>query len=77
MAVQLVSVISKDNIPLYFRSYGVANELELHLQYLVHACLDIIEEETSWEATPSTHSDPREYYLGLLSFTEDHKMYPF
>ena len=30
----------------------------------------------SWEATPSAHSDPREYYLGLLSFTEDHKMYP-
>jgi hypothetical protein len=39
--------------------------------------LDIIEEETSWEATPSTHSDPREYYLGLLSFTEDHKIYGY
>lgn len=30
----------------------------------------------SWEASPSAHSDPREYYLGLLSVTEEYKVYP-
>lgn len=30
----------------------------------------------SWEASPSAHSDPRDYYLGLLSVTEEYKVYP-
>ena len=64
-------------MPIYFRSYGVPSDADLNLQQIVHTSLDIIEEETSWEATSSTYSDPRDYYLGLLTPTEDHKVYGY
>ncbi|TMW54761.1 hypothetical protein DOY81_000292 [Sarcophaga bullata] len=68
-----ISIIGKDNAPLYLNTTDMDKELEL--QYRVHAALDVIEEKCQ----PVTKGTPesKEVYLGLLYATETHKIYGF
>ncbi|XP_002159058.1 trafficking protein particle complex subunit 2-like protein [Hydra vulgaris] len=68
-----VAVVGKDNEPLYVHTSSPDTDLKFH--YIIHTCLDVIEEKTS-SLTKSTQ-DPRELYLGLLYPTEDYKVYGY
>lgn len=61
------------NYPLYILTTSPQPELKFH--YIVHTCLDVIEEKASSLAKAAT--DPREHYLGLLYPTEDYKVYGY
>ncbi|KAK4311939.1 hypothetical protein Pmani_016605 [Petrolisthes manimaculis] len=68
-----VSVIGKENSPLYVW-VGSGRE-ELHLHYLAHTGLDVIQEKiTSVTKTPG---DTRDLYLGLLYATEEYKVFGY
>ncbi|XP_011205186.1 PREDICTED: trafficking protein particle complex subunit 2-like protein isoform X2 [Bactrocera latifrons] len=68
-----ISIIGKDNAPLYLTTADMDKELEL--QYRVHAALDVVEEKCQpiSKATPES----KELYLGMLYSTETHKIYGF
>ncbi|KAM7344771.1 trafficking protein particle complex subunit 2-like protein [Cochliomyia hominivorax] len=68
-----ISIIGKDNAPLYLSTTDMDKELEL--QYRVHAALDVIEEKCQPVAKGTPES--KEVYLGLLYATETHKIYGF
>ena len=36
------------NFPLYLRTVEPQNETDLQFQYLVHTCIDVIEEKGEW-----------------------------
>lgn len=72
MAVS-VAVVGRDNEPLYIHTKYAEPNLQFH--YIVHTCLDVIEEKTS--TLTKTSQDPRELYLGLLYPTEDFKVYGY
>lgn len=61
------------NSPLYVW-VGSGRE-ELHLHYLAHTGLDVIQEKVA--AVSKTPGDTRELYLGLLYASEEYKVYPF
>ncbi|KAK3859461.1 hypothetical protein Pcinc_034439 [Petrolisthes cinctipes] len=66
-------VIGKENSPLYVW-VGSGRE-ELHLHYLAHTGLDVIQEKiTSVTKTPG---DTRDLYLGLLYATEEYKVFGY
>ncbi|XP_066943863.1 trafficking protein particle complex subunit 2-like protein [Macrobrachium rosenbergii] len=67
-----VSVIGKENSPLYVW-VGSGRE-ELHLHYLAHTALDVIQEKV---AAVSKTPDTRELYLGLLYASEEYKVYGY
>ncbi|XP_002736266.1 trafficking protein particle complex subunit 2-like protein [Saccoglossus kowalevskii] len=68
-----VSVIAKENYPLYIKTIPTENELKFH--YTVHTCLDVVEEKVS--SVSKSVNDLRELYLGLLYPTEDYKVYGY
>ncbi|EAT36697.1 AAEL008223-PA [Aedes aegypti] len=68
-----VSIIGKENSPLYIATASADKEIEL--QYQVHASLDVIEEKCSTGQKQS--ADGRELYLGLLNSTEIYKIYGY
>lgn len=68
-----ISVVGRDNEPLYIHSLLPESDLKFH--YIVHTCLDVIEEKTALLTKPS--QDPRELYLGLLYPTEDYKVFGY
>ena len=76
LAVQLLAVHFQPNlrqfmdgvVNLNIVSFYTVQRVSFHDWF--HPCA------ASWEASPSAHSDPREYYLGLLSVTEEYKVYP-
>ncbi|XP_065065249.1 trafficking protein particle complex subunit 2-like protein [Rhopilema esculentum] len=68
-----VAVIANENYPLYILTTSPQPELKFH--YIVHTCLDVIEEKAS--SLTKASNDPRELYLGLLYPTEDYKVYGF
>ena len=72
MAVS-VAVVGRNNEPLYIYTNNPEPDLKFH--YIVHTCLDVIEERTS--SLTKTSQDPRELYLGLLYPTEDYKVYGY
>lgn len=72
MAVS-VAVVGRDNEPLYIYTKNPEPNLKFH--YIVHTCLDVIEERTS--SLTKASQDPRELYLGLLYPTEDYKVYGY
>lgn len=67
-----VAVIGKENSPLYVW-VGSGRE-ELHLHYLAHTALDVIQEKV---AAVSKTPDTRELYLGLLYASEEYKVYGY
>lgn len=67
-----VAVIGKENSPLYVW-VGSGRE-ELHLHYLPHTALDVIQEKV---AAVSKTPDTRELYLGLLYASEEYKVYGY
>ena len=77
MAIVCVAVISKQNFPLYLRTADPQNETDLQFQYLVHTCIDVIEEKVSTLSSPKGANDPREHYLGLLYPSEQYKVYGY
>ena len=72
MAVS-IAVVGRDNEPLYIHTIHEETDLKFH--YIVHTCLDVIEEKTTSSSKAS--QDPRELYLGLLYPTEDYKVYGY
>ncbi|XP_045135846.1 trafficking protein particle complex subunit 2-like protein isoform X3 [Portunus trituberculatus] len=68
-----VAVIGKENSPLYVW-VGSGRE-ELHLHYLAHTGLDVIQEKVA--AVSKTPGDTRELYLGLLYASEEYKVVKF
>ncbi|XP_037956472.1 trafficking protein particle complex subunit 2-like protein [Teleopsis dalmanni] len=66
-----ISIVGKDNAPLYFSTSDMEKELEL--QYRVHAALDVVEEKC--QPSNKGTSDSKELYLGLLYSTEANKMW--
>lgn len=36
------------NFPLYLRTVDPQNETDLQFQYLVHTCIDVVEEKGQW-----------------------------
>ncbi|CAH1779537.1 unnamed protein product [Owenia fusiformis] len=68
-----VSVIAKENYPLFIKTIPTENELKFY--YTVHTSLDVVEEKVS--AVGKTANDLRELYLGLLYPTEDYKVYGY
>ncbi|XP_055917695.1 trafficking protein particle complex subunit 2-like protein [Eupeodes corollae] len=68
-----ISIIGKDNAPIYLATTDLDKELEL--QYQVHAALDVVEEKCL--PTPKATPESKELYLGLLYTTETHKIYGF
>ncbi|XP_063801586.1 trafficking protein particle complex subunit 2-like protein isoform X1 [Pseudophryne corroboree] len=68
-----VSVIAKENYPLYIHSIPSENQLKFH--YTVHTSLDVVDEKIS--AMGKALVDQRELYLGLLYPTEDYKVYGY
>ena len=72
MAVS-VAVVGRDNEPLYIHTKNPEPNLQFH--YIVHTCLDVIEEKTL--SSTKASQDPRELYLGLLYPTEDFKVYGY
>lgn len=68
-----VSVIGKENSPLYVW-VGSGRE-ELHLHYLAHTGLDVIHEKVATVA--KTPGDTRELYLGLLYASEEYKVFGY
>ena len=57
------------NSPLFLRC--VNSELELQFHYIVHTCLDFVEEKIV--QSNKSGSDVRELYLGLLYTNEEVK----
>lgn len=72
MAVS-IAVVGRDNEPLYIHTLQKEPDLKFH--YIVHTCLDVIEEKTT--SLTKASQDPRELYLGLLYPTEDYKVYGY
>ena len=70
MAVS-IAVVGRDNEPLYIHSQEDA-DADLKFHYIVHTCLDVIEEKTT--SLSKASQDPKELYLGLLYPTEDYKV---
>ncbi|KAK8388960.1 hypothetical protein O3P69_020725 [Scylla paramamosain] len=68
-----VAVIGKENSPLYVW-VGSGRE-ELHLHYLAHTGLDVIQEKVA--AVSKTPGDTRELYLGLLYASEEYKVFGY
>ncbi|XP_042218213.1 trafficking protein particle complex subunit 2-like protein [Homarus americanus] len=68
-----VAVIGKENSPLYVW-VGSGRE-ELHLHYLAHTALDVIQEKVA--AVNKTPGDTRELYLGLLYASEEYKVFGY
>ncbi|XP_045593422.1 trafficking protein particle complex subunit 2-like protein [Procambarus clarkii] len=68
-----VAVIGKENSPLYVW-VGSGRE-ELHLHYLAHTGLDVIQEKVA--AVNKTPGDTRELYLGLLYASEEYKVFGY
>ncbi|NP_001279440.1 trafficking protein particle complex subunit 2-like protein [Callorhinchus milii] len=68
-----VSVIAKQNYPLYIKTVPMEKQLKFH--YTVHTSLDVVEEKIS--AVGKALVDQRELYLGLLYPTEDYKVYGY
>jgi len=68
-----VAVIGRENDPLYIHTIYPEPELKFH--YIVHTCLDVIEEKAA--SLTKASQDPRELYLGLLYPTEDYKVYGY
>lgn len=61
MSVFCVAYVGKFNEPLYFYSKEDTSE-NLHLQMIVHSCLDIVEERKKrWE-----HPNPPDYCDGFM-----------
>nr|CAG4645921.1 EOG090X0HN8 [Lynceus sp. MCZ IZ 141354] len=68
-----VGIISKENSPLLVQCVNPAQELQYH--YLVHTCLDFVEEKIA--LSNKSVSEIRELYLGLLHSAEEFKAYGF
>ncbi|XP_068928412.1 trafficking protein particle complex subunit 2-like protein [Petaurus breviceps papuanus] len=68
-----ITVITKENYPLYIQSIPAEHELKFH--YTVHTSLDVVNEKVS--AMGKALVDQRELYLGLLYPTEDYKVYGY
>nr|CAG4638833.1 EOG090X0HN8 [Cyclestheria hislopi] len=68
-----ISFIGKENSPLFLRCTSPEQELQFH--YIVHTCLDFVEEKIA--QSNKSGSDLRELYLGLLYTTEEVKAYGF
>lgn len=68
-----MAVIGKENSPLYVW-VGSGRE-ELHLHYLAHTGLDVIQEKVA--AVSKTPGDTRELYLGLLYASEEYKVFGY
>uniref|UniRef100_U5EV47 Trafficking protein particle complex subunit 2-like protein n=1 Tax=Corethrella appendiculata TaxID=1370023 RepID=U5EV47_9DIPT len=66
-----ISIIAKNNSPLYIATADLDKEIEL--QYRVNASLDVVEEKCLQKQTP----DSRDLYLGLLYATETYKIYGY
>ncbi|CAD6238353.1 GSCOCG00008441001-RA-CDS [Cotesia congregata] len=72
--VLCIAVIGKDNSPLYIKCLSEESEVELH--YKVHTSIDIIEEKLN-TGNKITATDSRELFLGLLHFTDEHKIFGY
>ena len=59
----------KQNSPLFIRCSSVVQELQYH--YIVHTCLDFVEEKIV--QSNKSGNDVRELYLGLLYTNEEVK----
>jgi len=68
-----IAFISKENSPLFVRCINASQELQFH--YIVHTCLDFVEEKIV--QSNKSGSDVRELYLGLLYSNEEVKTYGF
>jgi len=68
-----ISFISKENSPLFLQCANEDQELQYH--YIVHTCLDFVEEKIV--QSNKSGSDVRELYLGLLYSNEEVKAYGF
>nr|CAG4642907.1 EOG090X0HN8 [Evadne anonyx] len=68
-----IAFISKENSPLFVRCTNTSQELQFH--YIVHTCLDFVEERIV--QSNKSGSDVRELYLGLLYSNEEVKTYGF
>nr|CAG4641327.1 EOG090X0HN8 [Eulimnadia texana] len=68
-----ISLIGKENSPLFLSCANHHQELQYH--YVVHTCLDFVEEKIV--QNNKAGSDLRELYLGLLYSTEEYKAYGF
>ena len=42
------SFLMPKNFPLYLRTVDPQNETDLQFQYLVHTCIDVVEEKGQW-----------------------------
>ncbi|XP_074110229.1 trafficking protein particle complex subunit 2-like protein [Cotesia typhae] len=69
-----IAVIGKDNSPLYIKCLSEESEVELH--YKVHTSIDIIFEKLN-TGNKITATDSRELFLGLLHFTDEHKIFGY
>ncbi|XP_003385067.1 PREDICTED: trafficking protein particle complex subunit 2-like protein [Amphimedon queenslandica] len=77
MAVVCVSVISKENFPLYIKTASVHADNEMTFHHIVHTAIDVIEEKISSVGTARAASDFREHFLGALYPSEQYKIYGY
>ncbi|XP_065915360.1 trafficking protein particle complex subunit 2-like protein [Dysidea avara] len=77
MAIACIAVISKENFPLHIwvPNSRSGAEADVSLHFLVHTCIDVVEEKVS--QVSSKVGDPREHYLGLLYPSENYKIYGY
>nr|CAG4636639.1 EOG090X0HN8 [Eubosmina coregoni]SVE70158.1 EOG090X0HN8 [Eubosmina coregoni] len=68
-----IGFIGKENSPLFLRCINSDQELQFH--YIVHTCLDFVEEKIV--QSNKSGSELRELYLGLLYSNEEVKAYGY
>eukprot|EP00162_Nutomonas_longa_P000081 comp10097_c0_seq1/m.11986 comp10097_c0_seq1/g.11986 ORF comp10097_c0_seq1/g.11986 comp10097_c0_seq1/m.11986 type:complete len:137 (-) comp10097_c0_seq1:15-425(-) len=71
--IACVAIVSKQNSPLYLRSFGSTDGFRFH--YIIHTSLDMIEEKSS-KGKGSGGSDGS-FFLGLLYPIEDFQIYGY
>ncbi|CAF0882084.1 unnamed protein product [Brachionus calyciflorus] len=70
-----IALVAKENYPLYIKtvispSQSVLSEQNLKYWYLIHTCLDVIDEKLR-------KVDNKDLYLGLLYLIEDYRIYGY
>ena len=85
MGVIGISVLGKDNNPLYIRAFGPYDQLRFH--FIVHTALDFVEEKVATQrqqtSTPSAPqpaaagTSKHDSYLGLLYPIEELRVYGY